>query len=521
MAGQSKAANHHNSDWWQRQKRVEYDRERGIARAAKEKEQRAAAKAARIAEKEKEKATSQRPRAAKTARTDEAEIEVMRLKAELLAAQQVAAESLQREAALQQEKAELKQRADRAAAARARRAEDGSSAPSHVEELYAAFDVGADGLPRSKAAAERAAQRAVKAVADPIAGLTEEQRPAVLRAALKRPGVREAAAEAGIGDASLGQRVLSRVKDAVASMGVKKGSLPADVEAALDTFHNLAVPAPAEGALQRGKDAKRQKASGGEVQPAAVTGVREWADAIGVSISTAWRRMKGAVERRAKLDEGEDEAYWTYYRERIGRGLSDETRLLVYDFYVEHPSVKRSPMLSDVIRMRDRWGNLVYGDDGKPMTVARLLSEASLTDVYLDFEKKHPGLLKERAFRDLRPPELRRMSRRHLDMCGCRYCVEMGLMQDAFNKSQLEIAAVDASFKPPYTHAKPSMAAADATCSVCDDGFPKLECAASRMRLGAVRSACVVMHACMIISLRYHSLPTYRYRNPDHFPRAA
>ena len=60
--------------------------------------------------------------------------------------------------------------------------------------------------------------------------------------------------------------------------------------------------------------------------------------------------------------------------------------------------------------------------NGDKELVAKLLSEISLTDVYLDFEKAHPGKLKESAFRALRPPELRRMSRRHLDMCGCRWC---------------------------------------------------------------------------------------------------
>ena len=33
--------------------------------------------------------------------------------------------------------------------------------------------------------------------------------------------------------------------------------------------------------------------------------VPAWAEQLGVSISTAWRRLKGAMERRAKLDEGD------------------------------------------------------------------------------------------------------------------------------------------------------------------------------------------------------------------------
>ena len=53
--------------------------------------------------------------------------------------------------------------------------------------------------------------------------------------------------------------------------------------------------------------------------------------------------------------------------------------------------------------------------------VPKLLSEVSLTDIYLDFKEAYPlYIIGERAFRYLRPKELRRMKQRHLDMCGCR-----------------------------------------------------------------------------------------------------
>ena len=97
-------------------------------------------------------------------------------------------------------------------------------------------------------------------------------------------------------------------------------------------------------------------------------------------------------------------------------------------------------------------------------------------DVYLDFDKKHPGKLKESAFRALRPPELRRMSKRHLDMCGCRWCIEMRLFQDALNKARTELVCKHAppqgesQWVPhciaPYVHEKPSFAASD--CASCD-----------------------------------------------------
>ena len=86
---------------------------------------------------------------------------------------------------------------------------------------------------------------------------------------------------------------------------------------------------------------------------------------------------------------------------------------MVLEFYVAHPSIKRSPIKSDVLKFKD--------DQGEDIYVPKLLSEVSLTDVYLDFKKANPSvIIGEAAFRKLRPRELRRMTKRHLDMCGCR-----------------------------------------------------------------------------------------------------
>lgn len=44
-----------------------------------------------------------------------------------------------------------------------------------------------------------------------------------------------------------------------------------------------------------------------------------------------------------------------------------------------------------------------------------------MTDVYDDFIKAHPDVkIGERAFRSLQPAEMRRMTARQLNMCGCR-----------------------------------------------------------------------------------------------------
>ena len=187
-------------------------------------------------------------------------------------------------------------------------------------------------------------------------------------------------------------------------------------------------------------------------------------------------------------------AYFATKARRRGHGLSEETVKLVHDFYVAHPSIKRSPIASDVLKLKDA--------SGEVQLVAKLLSEVSLTDVYLDFVKQHPDVkIKERSFRYLRPPELRRMKTRHLEMCGCRranhrahpaslacaaptrrpasamrrgldartasrrWCVEMRLAQDALNAARAKLALQHgAAYAPPAVHPKPSFAVAAALC---------------------------------------------------------
>ena len=184
-----------------------------------------------------------------------------------------------------------------------------------------------------------------------------------------------------------------------------------------------------------------------------------------------WRHLRCALQKRAKLDSGEEELYWQFTSRRTGHGLSKEVVRMVHDFYVAHPSIKRSPIAGDVLKIKQA--------DGSYVLTAKLLSEISLTDVFLDFQLEYPDVkIKERSFRYLRPAELRRMKTRHLEMCGCRrparpptpapfpapmaarpslwlthrplcrWCVEMRLAQNALNAARVKLAQQHAAFVP-------------------------------------------------------------------------
>ena len=366
------------------------------------------------------------------------------------------------------------------------------------ERLHEAFaDTDRFGEPRaSDDAVERAAQRAVKKVDDALPR-DFEQRAVVLDALLKRN--REEAAEVGIrtaNDYEFAEAAMTRAGEACAAIMAKTGKLN-DVDAnALNTFLTFVVPEANREALQRGKAAKRATGKGEEVPLAAVTGVRAWAAMLKMSEGATWRHLRCALQKRAKLDSGEEELYWQFTSRRTGHGLSKEVVRMVHDFYVAHPSIKRSPIAGDVLKIKQA--------DGSYVLTAKLFSKISLTDVFLDFQLEYPDVkIKERSFRYLRPAELRRMKTRHLEMCGCRrpvcpptpapfpapmaarpslwlthrplcrWCVEMRLAQNALNAARVKLAQQHAAYVPAAVHDKPSFAVNAAMCFA-----PTLLCAA-------------------------------------------
>ena len=55
---------------------------------------------------------------------------------------------------------------------------------------------------------------------------------------------------------------------------------------------------------------------------------------------------------RPSLDSGEEELHWQFTSRRTGHSLSKAVVRMVYDFYVAHPSIKRSPIAGDVLKIK-------------------------------------------------------------------------------------------------------------------------------------------------------------------------
>jgi hypothetical protein len=178
--------------------------------------------------------------------------------------------------------------------------------PERLLEAFANTDAGE---PReSTDAAQRAAQRAIKKTIDALPN-DAEQCAVVLDAMLKRPFVREAAAEAGIrtaADYELAEAAMMRAGEACAKIMAKKGPLTLVDSDALSTFLTFVVPEANREAKQRGKAAAQAKARGEEVPLAAVTDVRKWATLLKLSEGATWRHMRQVLQKREKLDRREE-----------------------------------------------------------------------------------------------------------------------------------------------------------------------------------------------------------------------
>eukprot|EP00965_Chrysotila_dentata_P000576 18710-Pleurochrysis_carterae.AAC.2 len=222
----------------------------------------------------------------------------------------------------------------------------------------------------------------------------------------------------------------------------------------------------------RGKEAKAAIEQGLQPPAAQVVGFCKLAEATGLSKTTVWRHTRDALAQKQKVPGIAEELYEICALRRTGHGLDDDTKALVHNYYIDHANVKRSPIKGNVIYLRDK--------SGVKQPVAKLLCEVSITLVYDDFLRDYPDMkvhVSERSSRSLAPAEMRRITKRHLNMCGCRceYCtlpmyyLDMKYAQEALNASRKMLSQQHVEhYSAPYCHEHPKHAAAAAVCNACE-----------------------------------------------------
>lgn len=247
----------------------------------------------------------------------------------------------------------------------------------------------------------------------------------------------------------------------------------------------------------------------------------------GLSVRNAKRLLVLAGSKRAKLTEHEESLSWACVKARKGYSrITAEVRAQLHEWVLNHPRVVASPIANDTILVLNR-------ATGKKERVGKLLREVSVRELHNDLIEKsieaggkggglecardaNSGnvLISDTALRYLLPEQLKPMTERHKQMCGCELCLTPDSLQRTVNafrarlkhKLQSEasampgrtakqaadkaraVAAAQAyqpslSMSPPVPwHMKPGIALGEIQCQPCEggNGLPHWGCVLRR-----------------------------------------
>ena len=141
------------------------------------------------------------------------------------------------------------------------------------------------------------------------------------------------------------------------------------------------------------------------------------------------RMRKHARENRKRLRSDAEDGEWSGKKKRkIFRRLDDDALEELHRWMKGHPDVVESPCSNDTI--------LVKGVDGKKTPVAKLLLQCSYVKLHNDMikspeeggfagarDKSGKVIISDTALRLNRPKNLKPMTNRHKQMCGCETCI--------------------------------------------------------------------------------------------------
>ena len=148
-----------------------------------------------------------------------------------------------------------------------------------------------------------------------------------------------------------------------------------------------------------------------------------------ISRSSAYRRIKFAKMNRKNLRSGAETGVWSGNKKRKRyRKISEETVIALHKWIRDHPQVVQSPIAKDTL--------YVKGADGTKTQVTKLLLQCSYVQLHNDLIKSPQAggfggardesgkvVISDTALRLHRPQELRPMTKRHKQMCGCEICI--------------------------------------------------------------------------------------------------
>ena len=230
-----------------------------------------------------------------------------------------------------------------------------------------------------------------------------------------------------------------------------------------------------------------------------------------------------AAGKRAKLTEREEGISWSQVRRRRGHSkITPEIRVLLHEWVLSHPRVVNSPIANETLLVKDR-------DTGKKERVGKLLLEITIRELHNDLielpieqggaggglasardERTGKVIISDTALRYLLPPQLKKMTEKHKQMCGCEICLIADSHQKSLSarrvrlKRELLSAAKDMQpgpeqdeaydralkYQPTLNHAtpvpwhlKPGIALGEIQCGcVAGTAFPHWDCVLRRCK---------------------------------------
>jgi hypothetical protein len=283
--------------------------------------------------------------------------------------------------------------------------------------------------PRSNVAERQAKSRATKKYIACVQSLgTKNQQALVIRDASVRPEIRVPSKSAGFNDAratSLAMIHQDQQKKMIARAlmtKTKKGRAPDDNR----SFAESVLVAMASSPSNPGDPPKPSK--------------RKQIESFGLNYTTGMRLLKSATRKRKQLTGKEEGALWASVKRRKGYSkISPEVREELLDWIANHENVISSPIAKDALLV-------LNSETREKEQVGKLLLEIYVRELHnsLIGKEEDGGLacardangnvaISDTALRYLLPPQLRKMTPRHKQMCGCKiYIIARGL-QTSYN----------------------------------------------------------------------------------------
>ena len=285
-----------------------------------------------------------------------------------------------------------------------------------------AFAYNNKGQKRSYAAASKAQYRASQSIVVAINKLKKNERALALRDALSNPSVRETASAIAFDATSVANMHLQQTRKIIeraTATDKKQGRTNNDKASFVQSIMVSVVGSPEQ--RDRNAPSRRKQVTG-----------------LGMKWATGQRHLAKAKVKRKALSVKEKGLMWSRVRNRKGYSkISLSLRKALFQWILDHPSIVPSPISKDTLLVRNP-------ETGLKERVGKLLLEIPVRELHNDLiddktglkearNEKGEVLISDTALRYLLPKQIRKMTARHKQMCGCETCITMRSLQQSLN----------------------------------------------------------------------------------------